>query len=71
MELRIYNLSGQLVKTLVHRQQKAGSHMVEWDSRNDEGKSAKAEINFTVKNNRLIERENHGPHHFGAATPIK
>jgi len=45
--------------------------MVEWDSRNDEGKSAKAEINFTVKNNRLIERENHGPHHFGAATPIK
>ncbi len=71
MELKVCNLAGQLINTLVDRQQKAGSHMVEWDGRNDEGKSVKAEINFTLKNNRLTDCENQGPHHFGAATPIK
>lgn len=71
MELKVYTLSGQLVKTLVDRQQKAGSHGVEWDGGNDEGKSGKTEINFTVKNNPLPDCTNHGLHHFGAATPIK
>lgn len=67
MELKTQTLSGKLVKTLVDGLQKAGSHVAEWNGRNGEGKSGKAEINFPVKNNPLPDRKNRGLHHFGAA----
>lgn len=40
-----------------------GEYTGEAEIHYDEGKSAKAEISFTLKNNRLIERESHGLHH--------
>ena len=44
VELKVYTLSGQLVKTLVDREQDLGSHVVEWDGRNDEGKKVSSGI---------------------------
>ena len=37
VELTIYNILGQKVKTLVHEYQRAGYKTVRWDSRDDEG----------------------------------
>lgn len=36
-DLRIYDSSGRLVRTLVEGQQHAGEHVVTWDGRNDNG----------------------------------
>jgi hypothetical protein len=38
IELKIYNLAGQLAKTLVDEPQKAGTHSRNWNSRNNKGK---------------------------------
>lgn len=40
VELEIYNLAGQKVKTLVSAKQSAGEHQIQWDGRNDSGELA-------------------------------
>ncbi len=37
VKLGIYNLNGQMVRTLLDGQQQAGSHRVSWDGRNAQG----------------------------------
>ena len=37
VELKVYNLNGQLVRTLVKSDQAAGFYEVKWDSKNDNG----------------------------------
>ena len=39
VSLKIYNISGQLVKTLVNREQGAGSYSVQWDGRDESGQA--------------------------------
>jgi flagellar hook assembly protein FlgD len=38
VELTIHNLIGQPVRTLVHRNQSAGTYSVMWDGKNEAGK---------------------------------
>ena len=38
VELKIYNVAGQLVKTLVNGEQKAGTYKIEWDGKDEEGR---------------------------------
>ncbi len=42
--LRIYNLQGQLVRTLVDEQQSAGRHRVVWDGKTDAGASVSSGV---------------------------
>jgi len=39
VELSVYNLLGQKIKTLVSKQQSAGSYTIKWDGKNTAGKS--------------------------------
>jgi len=45
-ELRIYNLLGELVTTLVQQPLATGTHSVIWDGRNSEGDLAASGIYF-------------------------
>ena len=40
VSLRIYDVRGQLVKTLVQRHQGTGWHIVDWDGRDDRGNTS-------------------------------
>ena len=52
VEVNIYDISGQLVKSLENNYQKAGSYKVSWDSRNDGGQNVASGIYlFQVKFN--------------------
>jgi hypothetical protein len=44
VSLNIYNVSGQLVKTIIKAQQPAGSHSVRWDGRDDNGRAVAAGV---------------------------
>ncbi|MCU0607732.1 MAG: T9SS type A sorting domain-containing protein [Candidatus Edwardsbacteria bacterium] len=44
VRLRVYNIAGQLVKTLRDEQQGAGFHGVRWDGRNDAGQRLSAGV---------------------------
>jgi hypothetical protein len=44
--LRVYDVSGALVRTLVDETKDAGSHVVEWDGRNDQGSPASSGVYF-------------------------
>jgi len=44
--LRIYNVRGQLVRTLVNENTPAGNQVVVWDGRNDEGREVSSGIYF-------------------------
>ncbi|MRR52235.1 MAG: T9SS type A sorting domain-containing protein, partial [Rhodocyclaceae bacterium] len=44
MSLRVYNLDGQLVRTLISGHRAAGHHEVHWDSRDDDGKTVASGI---------------------------
>ncbi|MBI4722925.1 MAG: T9SS type A sorting domain-containing protein, partial [Candidatus Stahlbacteria bacterium] len=46
VSLKIYNLTGHLVKILVSDTQKAGTYTVAWNSRDDEGKLMSSGIYF-------------------------
>lgn len=46
LSLQIYNVSGQLVKTLVNRSMEAGTHRVSWDGSNDLGGSVTSGVYF-------------------------
>jgi hypothetical protein len=39
VEIRVFNLSGQLVKSIGPEQQVQGGHAFEWDGRNDSGRT--------------------------------
>ena len=44
--LKIYNVAGQLVKTLVSGTRTAGEHTVRWDGRNDAGQAVSSGVYF-------------------------
>lgn len=44
--LRVYDVSGALVRTLVDGPAEAGSHVVEWNGRNDQGSPASSGVYF-------------------------
>jgi hypothetical protein len=46
VSLRLYNISGQLVRVLVDEPQAAGAYTVEWDGRNDAGRRASSGVYF-------------------------
>ena len=46
MELTVYNVVGQVVRTLVAEHQSAGRYVVEWDAANDSGRSLSAGMYF-------------------------
>jgi len=45
--LKVYDLSGRAIRTLVDREQEFGCYAAEWDGRDDEGKNATTGIYFT------------------------
>jgi alkaline phosphatase len=51
--LHIFNLSGQLVRTLLDRDLPAGEHQTCWDGRNENGKSLATGVYL------IIIRSNH------------
>jgi len=46
IELKVYNITGQLVKTLVDKQQKARTYIVHWDRRNNKSKPIPSGVYF-------------------------
>ena len=46
VELKVYNIKGQLVKTLVNEKQKRGHYTVIWDGGNDKGKEVSSGVYF-------------------------
>ncbi len=50
VEIRIYDISGKLIRTIVNQSQAAGLHKAHWDGRNEAGKKAASGIFvYTVK----------------------
>jgi flagellar hook assembly protein FlgD len=39
VELRVYNVQGQLLRTLVRQDQTAGKQIIRWDGRDDAGQA--------------------------------
>ncbi len=46
VSLRIYNVTGQLVRTLINRMENAGEHTVTWDGRNAQGQPVGSGLYF-------------------------
>ncbi len=46
VEITVYNISGQKIKTLVKHKEETGCRQVRWDGRNDEGKQVASGIYF-------------------------
>jgi len=46
VRLDIYNIKGQLVRTLVNDHKTAGSHSVIWDGKDDNGRAASTGVYF-------------------------
>jgi len=46
VEMTIYNVRGQMVRTLIDEDQSAGSHSIQWDGRTDRGQLASSGIYF-------------------------
>ncbi|UCF04511.1 MAG: T9SS type A sorting domain-containing protein, partial [bacterium] len=44
--VRVYNVAGQLVRTLVNEVRDAGPHSIDWKGRNDSGKSVASGVYF-------------------------
>jgi flagellar hook assembly protein FlgD len=56
VELKIYDLAGQLVKTLVNKEQKAGTYTIKWDGRDDNKNHLPSGIYFIkLSDNNLLE----------------
>jgi hypothetical protein len=54
VSLRIYNVAGQLVRTLVDERQDAGNYRITWDGKNDEGHATAAGVYFyRLRNDRF------------------
>ena len=46
VKLSIYNIAGQLVKTLIHAGQSAGTHAIRWNGDDDRGQHVSAGAYF-------------------------
>ncbi|MCF7794517.1 MAG: choice-of-anchor D domain-containing protein [Candidatus Cloacimonetes bacterium] len=46
VQLQVYNMKGQIVKTLVENEMNAGRHNIEWNGKDDSGKSAASGMYF-------------------------
>ena len=46
VEIAVYNVVGQRVRTLVNGRQKAGYRAIEWDGRNDAGRRVSPGVYF-------------------------
>ena len=46
MSLKVYNIAGQAVKTLVEETQGQGAYHVSWDGRDDGGRTVQAGVYF-------------------------
>ena len=46
VQVTVYNILGQKVRTLVNENQKAGYQRIEWDSKNDKGEEVASGIYF-------------------------
>ena len=46
LDLVVYNSKGQKVKTLTNNFYKAGSHQIQWDGKDDNGKNVSSGIYF-------------------------
>jgi len=44
--LKIYNIRGELVRTLIQTRKNAGSHVIQWDGKDDIGKSLSSGVYF-------------------------
>jgi len=44
--LAIYNIRGQLIKTLIHRRQAAGNHEIQWNATNEFGTTLASGLYF-------------------------
>ena len=60
VEVRVYNVRGELVRTLVQRALPAGPHLVDWDTRGESGRPVASGIYFvrvqlgeTIRTHRL------------------
>ncbi|MEW6027788.1 MAG: T9SS type A sorting domain-containing protein, partial [Planctomycetota bacterium] len=45
--LKVYNISGQVIKVLVNSIQQGGSHSAKWDGKDDQGREISSGIYFT------------------------
>ena len=48
VELNVYNIRGQKVKTLANEEMTAGSHTIVWNGNSDNGKSVASGVYFTI-----------------------
>ena len=56
VSIKIYNISGQLVSTLVDEQKPAGEYSVQWNSTNSNGKEVNAGVYFyRVKTGKFVQ----------------
>ena len=46
VEIKIFDITGRLVRTLISEQQEFGSHQILWDSRNESGQTAASGLYF-------------------------
>ncbi len=46
VNLSVYNIAGQLVKTLVNGQSAAGTHAITWDGRDQAGRALSGGVYF-------------------------
>jgi hypothetical protein len=58
-ELAIYNINGQLIKTITHEQERGGMHSVRWDATNSAGKEVSSGVYvYTLRvDKKVIARE--------------
>jgi len=44
--IQLYDLVGQCIRTLVHREHKPGNHKITWDGRDDDGRYVSTGVYF-------------------------
>ena len=44
--LSVYDISGNLIKTIIDKKLDAGFHMFNWDGKNDQGKQSSSQVYF-------------------------
>jgi len=57
--LKIYNIRGQLVKTLLDEEKQPGDYSVIWDGKNDNGEEVASGVYFyqlVTENNRVTKK---------------
>jgi photosystem II stability/assembly factor-like uncharacterized protein len=58
VSLRIYNVSGQLVRTLVHETRAAGQHVAQWDGKNSRGENVASGVYwYRLQSGRQVQQK--------------